>query len=413
MPKALLLGLILAAALTARPSAVDSAVHGRLQWMGQTTSTRDDSLDALLGDQTRNDLLGDLRLGWAPRHGNWDFSIQGDLSADHGDSVEYTRKAASYFPPAPTATLWNLGGTLVDDHDSTVTTRIDRLAVGYSTPAFVVRLGRQALTWGAGYLFHPMDLIDPFPPNATDTEYKPGVDMLYGQWLFDDGSDLQAVAVPRPKVAGGPVEMDSSTAALQYRATFGEIGTTWLLTRDRAEWTLGLGLSGPLDGATWNIEVVPTRTGQGANKISALANISYGTAWLGRNITMFAEYFHNGFGVGGRQVSYDRLPTELTNRLASGQLFNTSRNYLAGGMTLEWTPLLTLSPSLIANLDDGSNYSSAELNWSVSEDTNLIVGMQVPIGPKGTEYGGRSLTAVGGTYIAPPTTAYATVRRHF
>jgi hypothetical protein len=37
-----------------------------------------------------------------------------------------------------------------------------------------------------------MDLVNPFDPASIDTEYKAGDDMLYVQYLQDNGNDMQA-----------------------------------------------------------------------------------------------------------------------------------------------------------------------------------------------------------------------------
>ena len=60
-----------------------------------------------------------------------------------------------------------------------------------------LRFGRQALSWGNGLFYAPMDLVNPFDPAAIDTEYKAGDDMLYLQYLQDSGNDLQAAVVVR------------------------------------------------------------------------------------------------------------------------------------------------------------------------------------------------------------------------
>ena len=122
----------------------------------------------------------------------------------------------------------------------------------------MVRVGRQALTWGSGLVFRPMDLFDPFSPSATDTEYKPGVDMLYVQRLFADGSDLQLIVAPRPQVKEGPLTADASSFALHYHLTLFGHQTTLLVARDHGDWVGGAGLNGALGGATWNVELVPT-----------------------------------------------------------------------------------------------------------------------------------------------------------
>ena len=60
-----------------------------------------------------------------------------------------------------------------------------------------MKFGRQAITWGNGLFYAPMDLVNPFDPATIDTEYKAGDDMLYLQYLQDNGNDLQAAVVVR------------------------------------------------------------------------------------------------------------------------------------------------------------------------------------------------------------------------
>ncbi len=418
LPKTLeaALGLALVVApLTAQTALADGLkdLHGRLELTDRGAFSKGGSLAETLGERFRNDFAGDLRLTWEPKWGNWDFSAHYVVSGDYGGGARLARAEAPLFAAPPPATWLDLTNTIVDDGQARATQRIDRLALGYTTDKYVVRVGRQALTWGAGKVFHPMDLVDPFAPNATDTEYKPGVDMAYLQWLFNDGSDLQFIAVPRAMTTNATPTWDASTFALHYHRSFGEIGTTVIAARDHGDWTTGVGLSGPLGGAVWNAEIIPTFEAGGATRISGLANISTATTVFGHNARVFAEYFHNGFGVGGSGRAYDTLPADLAGRLARGQVFNTSRDYLAGGMTVEWTPLLTLSPSLIVNLNDGSLYAAGEADWSLNDNTDFIAGVQVPIGGKGTEYGGLPVSGSTAPYIAPPTMAYVQLRRYF
>ena len=412
----LALGLaLLAAPLFAGPTRADGLkdLHGRLELTDLGAFSKSDSLAESLGERFRNDFAGNLRLTWEPKWDNWDFSVHYVVSGDYGGGAKLARMQAPLFGKAPPPTWLDLTGTIVDDGRALATQKIDRLALGYTADNYVVRVGRQALTWGAGKVFHPMDLVDPFAPDATDTEYKPGVDMGYFQWLFKDGSDLQAIAVPRAATYNATPTWNDSTFALHYHKTFGEVGTTWIVARDHGDWTAGLGVSGPLGDAVWNAEIVPTFEADGTTRVSGLVNISNAVTLFKRNATVFAEYFHNGFGVSGSGRAYDTLPADLTGRLARGQVFNVSQDYLAGGMTLDWTPLLTLSPSLIVNLDDGSFYASGEADWSLNDNTDLIAGIQVPVGRKGTEYGGLPMSGSSAPYYAAPTTAYVRLRRYF
>jgi hypothetical protein len=155
-----------------------------------------------------------------------------------------------------------------------------------------VRVGRQALTWGSGLVFRPMDLFNPFSPTATDTEYKPGADMVYVQQVFADGSDLQLIVVPRPPRRGAGPSSDAEFRAAHLQTTIAGHPTTWLLAHDHGDWVAaarrqrrpgrrhlepggGSDLPGP----------------RAARASRRLANISYSATLAQRNATLFAEYF--------------------------------------------------------------------------------------------------------------------------
>ena len=410
-------GLILLASLLALQAAPGHAapVHGRLELQDVFAHESDRSVSALLGQRDRNDVLGNLRVTWEPRRGSWRFAFQYQLGAVTGDTplLAARQKALALFPDAPPRTWWDLTDTTVDGNSFTLTQRIDRLSIGYTGAHIVMRAGRQALTWGSGLVFHPMDLFDPFSPDATDTEYKPGADMLYTQYLFDDGSDLQFVAVPRPPRRGDDPTLDASSFALLFHTALGPWRTSFLAAQDHGDTVAALGVSGALGGATWNAELVPTHVNDDRTYVSALANISDAFTLAGRDATAFAEYYRNGFGLDDRHYSVTGLPAPLTDRLLRGQVFNTGRDYLSLGGTLQWTPLLEIAPTLIANLNDGSFYALGEATWSLEDNLNLIAGAQLPIGPADTEFGGLPVTGAGAPYAEQPTRVYLQLRRYF
>ncbi len=389
-------------------------IHGRALLGGQYASETSKSLTAYLGENTRSDALGDLRLTWSPRDGAWSFDFAYQLTADAGDTPALFRyeNLLGLFA-APPATWFDLSDTFISGKRFTATQRIDRLSVTYTTTHLVIRLGRQALSWGSGLVFHPMDLFDPFAPTAIDTEYKPGADMVYAQYLFDDGSDLQFVAVPRPTRPHGPPNSNASSFALHYHRAIEGLQTSWLFARDRRDVVAGIGINGPLGGATWNVEIVPTFLRNGPTRISAVANISYGTQLLGRDATLFAEYYRNGFGEAARHYDLLDLSQPLISRVFRGQVFVTGRDYLAAGMRLQITPLLEADPTLIVNLDDASSYALAEATYSLTENLNLVAGAQIPMGARRTEFGGIAVIGAAPPYYEHPSTVYMQLRQYF
>jgi hypothetical protein len=401
--------------LTATPSLADDgddAIHGRVELQDAGNFVRGNTLDAQFGGENRNDFLSDIRLTWEPSWNNWSLAVHYVVDTDYGDDIALARDEAGLLP-LPPATWFNLTNTFDNSGEFEGSQRIDRLSVAYTTSDFVVRVGRQALTWGSGLVFRPMDLFDPFSPTATDTEYKPGTDMLYTQWLFGDGSDLQFIVVPRPDRLGAQPASDDSSEALHYHGTILGHATTLLLARDHGDWVAGLGVNGALGGATWNVELVPTFLRTGGTRVSSLANISDAVTFLDRNTTVFAEYFHNGFGDNESDLTFATLPPDLVDRLSRGQLFNVRSDYLATGLTMEINPLLNAGPTLIADLDDQSVYALFQATYSLEDNLTLVGGAQAPIGPSGSEFGGLRLAPTGKIFLGSPSQLYLQIRRYF
>lgn len=390
-------------------------IHGRVELQEVFAANRAQSLDSAFDERDLNDVLGDVRLTWGAHKGAWDFVIHDELGADAGDTPFLVQRedAIGVFPPLPPANLLDLTQNLVGQPHFSLKNRIDRLSVGYTSARIVVRIGRQALTWGAGLVFRPMDLFDPFAPDATDVEYKPGTDMLYGQYLFDDGSDLQLVIVPRADRLSNPPDSNESSYALHYHVPLGALQTTWLAARDHGDWVGGMGLNGPLAGATWNAEIVPTIVRDGGTYVSLIANISDAITLADRDATLFAEYYRNGFGLAARGYAYDGLPAPLKDRLLRGQVFDTGRDYVAAGGMLQATPLLQINPTEIVNLDDASLYGLVQATYSLRENLNLIAGVEIPEGPARTEFGGIPLSGSARLHIGPSTRLYVQLRRYF
>jgi len=90
-----------------------------------------------------------------------------------------------------------------------------------------------------------------------------------------------------------------------------------------------------------------------------------------------------------------------------------SRDYLALGLTLEWTPLLNIKPLLISNLDDGSGLLVLQVVHSLSDTARLTLAAQSELGPRGTEYGGLETAAGSGVYVASARYLYARIDWYF
>ena len=358
------------------------------------------SLDAAFGFQNRTTTGASARLMWDKSIGSFLFEVHSHLSFSQGDNVTYAAAATPFSPAPAPATLFDFSSTWLSDTDTLVTNTIDRLSVTYTTPSLVLKLGRQSITWGSGMFFHPSDIVAPFAPNAIDTSYKPGADMIYAQYLFDSGADIQGIIVPRAPTLGGSVDLDFSTIAMRAQFQLASLDAGVMLARDRGDTVASVELSGPLAGASWNAEYVNWTLANGDTQPSWLFNISnFGT--IGEmNIAYFAEYFHNGFGVDA-SVPLDSLPASLSKRMSTGQVFLPGVNFLALGANVQITPDLSITPNALISLGDRSALASLAVNYTLSDSTNLVFNYSQPIGATGTEFGGRETSAGSGIYATP------------
>jgi hypothetical protein len=387
-------------------------IKGRL--LGQTFPDNS-AFNQLVGSSTL-DIESDLRLNLEASKGRWSFDAAYQLLAGYGDRIN----PAGLLPgglsnrlPNDDRRLFNLTDTIDDDGKFVALHRLDRLWVGYANDKAVVRLGRQALSWGNGLIFSPMDIVNPFDPTQVDTEYKAGDDMLYGQYLRDNGHDIQFSYVARRDIVSGDADSDESTAAVKYHGITDDAEYDLLVARNYGETTLAVGGNRSIGGAVWRGDLVVTDAASGS-KVQLVTNLSYSWIWGGKNVSGVVEYYFDEYGQKDGHYDAQSLAQnpELLQRLARGQSFTIGRHYLAGGLTIEMTPLWLLMPNIFANIEDGSALLQIVTRNNLSEEMEFIGALNIPIGPEGSEYGGIALDTPG-VFLSTDASLFAQLAWYF
>jgi hypothetical protein len=396
---------------------------GHLKTQGTVQTFPDDSvINGLTGSSAR-DLNMELRLLFSADQGSWDFKTDGQAIILHGDTVEYTRELLDLAPgyellfgrlPNDDRRWWNLTGSSEDENKTAVIGRLDRLSVGYTGKNTSVRFGRQAISWGNGLVYAPMDIVNPFDPSQIDTEYKTGDDMLYGQYLRGNGDDIQATYVVRRNPQTGNTESDQATLAGKYHGFAGATEFDLMAARHYGEAVIAVGGSRDLGGAVWRADLVLSATDEEDPVAQFVVNTSYSWTWSGRNISGNAEYFFNGFGQHDGCYSPDCLADnpELVERIGRRQIYTLGRHYLSGNLMIEMTPLFTLTPQIFWNTGDGSALLQVVTQNSLGDNLVLLGALSVPMGPDGTEYGGIE-TGVPGAYYSSDLTLFLQLGWYF
>ncbi len=374
-------------------NATATDLRGHAKFQANATNLPADSLLQDFSDDPMSDSGVDFRLNYGDRAEGWSWRADYQLLARQGDRIELQRQTGlTGFDkgalPEDDLRLFDLSHRISDDHDRVITHRLDRFYLGHSGEKTVINFGRQAVSWGNGLIYNPLDFFNPFDPAAIDTEYKTGDDMLYAQYLLDSGDDLQSVWVIR-RDDDGDVDSDQSSLALKYHGFAESAEFDLLLAEHYDARIIALGGSVDITDAIWRGDVMLTESDD-KTFTSAIVNWSYSWIVWNKNLNASVEYFHNGFGIDGEDYGPLVLADnpQLVERLQRGELFTLGKNYLAAAATIELAPLWVLTATLFHNLDDESLLLQIFSRHDLQQDLQLLIALNLPQGEQGSEFGG-------------------------
>jgi len=311
--------------------------------------------------------------------------------------------------PSDRSQVFSLTQEYLDDNGELAYHRLDRLYVEYVLDDMNIRIGRQALTWGGGKAFNPLDIMNPFSPTDTIRDYKNGTDMIAIQTYSKMFADVQGVLVPRRGDDSGELEYEESSAALKLRNTFIETDAEVLFGWHYGEPFAGGGISVFIGEAALRIDALASK-GKHKDSFSAVSNIDYSWLFLGKNIYGYFELYYNSLGKGSiDDVLADR---ELFERIARGEMYLRDRYYASAGVVYELHPLINLNMSFIYNILDSSYVLQPRVEWDIRENMRILAGIDLPEGNLGSEFGGFYDNRGGGV-ISPAKRIYGQVVLYF
>jgi hypothetical protein len=345
----------------------------------------------------------DLRVMFEDERGPFSFSAAHSTTLVRGNAAGRLQSGLDRPVDDDAARLADLTWQIGSGSRHRALHRFDRLAVRWRSQAWSATLGREAVSWGNGLVFQPMDLFNPFAPTTVDRDYKPGDDLLTVERVFANGGDLQLLAVGRRDASGDP-SGDASSVAAKWRGAVGMHEYEIAAGRHFRDRVLAASVRGPLGSAIWRTDVVVTELDDGGRDVSAVANLDYSLALGTRNLYVFAEYFRNGFGMGSLPGTVAEYPVALRERLARGEVFSLQRDYVVLGGRLELDARWTQAVTVMSNLQDHSALVQAQLDFDRGDHQKLQFGVVHPLGQRGDEFGGvpvagPGLTAGGGTRV--------------
>lgn len=270
----------------------------------------------------------------------------------------------------------------------TLYNNIDRLNVQFRTRAGDLTVGRQAITFGMARVINPTDVFLPFDVRTFNTEYRIGVDALRFQRPFGQMGEIDAGVI-----LGEDARSEDSAAFFQIRTNLDGRDVQLSAIRFAEQNLLGAGLQTAVGDYGFWLEAAAVSGDDDYVRVSTGFDYAFS-----EDIYGLLEYHFNGAGV-SRETDYPSLPA--TAPYQRGGVFLLGRHYLIPAVSVQLSPLWSLSAQAIVNLSDGSAFSALSATKSVSQNLYADFGTYLFSGGSTTEYGSN------------PQTLYMSLRYYF
>jgi len=410
---------------------IDMHWGGRLKAIGSALFARDDTIYEPVGTGTYLNLDTDLRINNDTFFSDWGrLETQYEAILAGGKGRDKVQDLREIFPDFEGSTLFfgvplnddarfmDLTHTIKEDDSYIIAQRLDRLNFTYKSDWGFVRIGRQAVTWGNGLIFNPMDLFNPFPPADIQPDYKVGDDMVLAQIILPRAADLQLLYVVRRNPDTHNVDADRNSLAGLLHFAADTTGFDLMATRHYDDYVVGLGSSGIWGGAAWRLDTTATFLNDGKGKntqnyLSAVANIDYSWTWWDKNFYGLLEYYYNGLGESDYPGALSN--PAITDRLNRGELFVLGKYYLSAELQVELHPLFKVFFTAINNIQDPSGILQPRAAWDITQNLEMIIGGNVFYGDNsspGSEFGGFIIPGTN-IHSRSPNSAYLWFNYYF
>jgi len=310
--------------------------------------------------------------------------------ANNNDNYNFNSPSNSLYIKDDTYSLFNL--TYMNNNKyGSFTNRIDRLNISFNSPQYQVIIGRTALTWSRGRIFHVTDFFNPQSPGFYDGTYKMGTDMLYTNFSLGNAGSLSFVVNPKRNHTTLEVEAQDSTFASRYLYSNNLIDVSFMVAQYLRDKTIATGISSDfIFGSVIRSDVSLWQPEYDKNNLELMYVLSLERSLeiFTKTSSIFVEYFHNDFGYRGQSnLALANFNPTMKSRFEEQDTYLIGKDYLAIGFTLELSQYIMASYSNTLNLYDYSSFNSLSLSYSATENLSVATNLTLPVGGLNEEFG--------------------------
>ncbi len=324
------------------------------------------------------------------------FEVHPTLTALVGGRTGISTGVDSFAPEAlPLTGVFAVGDTFG------MRFRMDRLNMRVELGPVRITAGRQAITFGQGTSFTPMDLVAPFTPATLDTSYKPGVDAVRADLFLGMAGQVSVLAAYL-----GESSLDGIALLGHAQVTLGATDVAVLGGMIYGDPMVGVSVWAPIGPVGVYGDV--TLTGLKPNPF--VRAVVGAMVRPGPTTMLSAEVYGQRFGTSDKS---EYLLIGMGERYQRSELWLSGHLYASVAVSQEITPLLSANVALLGNLLDPSFYLLPSISWAAAENADLSFGAQVGLGKRPDEDEDNVLRSGQSEFGSAPFSAFLQVGFYF
>lgn len=347
----------------------------------------------------RNEIVSETRARGEIGYESGPFELYLAANAD----VQFTNRPNSpVYPYFWKSRIRNRAFSMEYEHDYTdylVKADVHRLTFAYRDGPVNIVIGRQAISWGEGRFFNPMDLVTPLGIFLLDVEDVPGADAVNAQYYFNSYNSIQLVVAPYRRMDEpnlGLLNSEDANALIRFKGTYKNLDYVFVGGRHFRSDVGGFELSYSKYGAVWKFSYLGRKDDEDfykdylAQRMShqIVAGVSY--AFEGK-IRTSAEFFVNT----GHHDNDHVLMTSYQNEAevavgyenprypdsdffrTNGRIMTRNPYFLQTSVGGEVIPLVNMDVFAIWDIRGKSVVYGPSVSYSFSDEGTAMVGARL------------------------------------
>lgn len=270
----------------------------------------------------------------------------------------------------PEDTLYDGTSTISDKPNTYWRHSLYRFYIQHKNNKATTIIGRQRIAWGQGRIWNPTDLFNPISPLALEGDRRTGVDSINIDYSPFTVAGINIVHAQFRNNDGEPELQRSTGARLKYN--IGSYDLSIIGGKFRGGNIIGADFAGNLGGSGLRGEW--THTDAVGRDDSTRAVLSFDHNFEG-NIYLLLEYLFNDGNLG--YVNKQQATNPSLIDFQKGEITTINKHFLATSLGYDITPLTRGSLTLILDIDGSELFASPSINYSLSENSEWIVGAQI------------------------------------